>query len=73
MPFEIFFFGSLVGLLPYTFILVRMGLTLDEIQTFGMDLRSMASLFGLGLLALVPTCIAKKAKEEDKQEKASTD
>ena len=35
VPFWVFFFASLVGLLPYTFILIKTGLMLEDVKTIG--------------------------------------
>lgn len=37
VPFWIFFSTSLVGLMPYSFILIKMGLMLDEVSQIGFD------------------------------------
>ena len=37
VPFWIFFSASLVGLAPYSFILIKMGLMLDEVSQIGFD------------------------------------
>ena len=38
VPFKVFFFASLVGLLPYTTILIKTGLMLDSVTTVGFDM-----------------------------------
>ena len=63
VPYYIFLTASLVGLIPYTFLLVRTGMTLNDIQSVGFDFNTMLSLTGLSALALLPTFLVKK---EDK-------
>lgn len=62
VPFKIFFTATAIGLVPYNFLLVKTGLTLDEISTIGFDYKTLASLMGLGLLSLLPTLCTKKDK-----------
>ena len=37
VPFSIFFIATLIGLVPYSAILINMGLALDQITTIGHD------------------------------------
>lgn len=37
VPFKLFFLTTLVGLVPYTTILIKSGLMLDEVSTIGFD------------------------------------
>ena len=37
VPFSIFFIATLIGLIPYSAILINMGLALDQITTIGHD------------------------------------
>jgi hypothetical protein len=64
VPYSIFLTGSAVGLLPWTYLLVKTGLTLNEIKTLGFDITTLISLMGLAILALLPTFITKKLNDE---------
>ena len=46
VPYFIFLTASLVGLIPYTFLLVRTVMTLNDIQSFGFHFNTMLSLTG---------------------------
>ena len=63
VPYSIFLSASLVGLIPYTFLLVKTGMTVNEIQSVGFDFKTLLSLTGLGVLALIPTLISKKVEK----------
>jgi len=63
VPYSIFLAGSAVGLLPWTYLLVKTGLTLNEIKTLGFDMTTLASLMGLAILALLPTLLTTKLND----------
>ena len=65
VPYWVFLSASLVGLLPYTFILLNMGFTLDKITHVGIDPMNMATLFGLAILSLIPAYLTKKEERID--------
>ena len=81
VPFSIFFIATLIGLVPYSAILINMGLALDKITTIGHDwnvstnnifeanhvylLQSMLTLFCLAFVALIPTYLTKKEDRMD--------
>jgi uncharacterized membrane protein YdjX (TVP38/TMEM64 family) len=57
ISFVNFFMGTLIGLMPANVIHVRTGVFLNDAKQFGMDWYGMASMAGLGLLALIPILI----------------
>jgi membrane protein DedA with SNARE-associated domain len=63
VPYSIFLTGSAVGLLPWTYLLVKTGLTLSEIKNLGFDVTTLGSLMALALVALLPTLLNKKLNE----------
>jgi len=63
VPFPVFFTASLVGLSPYTFFFVKTGLTINEIQSIGMDSTTIFSLFALAGVALLPVWLTKKTEK----------
>ncbi len=60
VPYRTFLAASMIGLLPYTYLLVSMGLTINEIQQIGLDFKTLANLMLLGAIALIPTLLTKK-------------
>ncbi len=66
VPYSIFLAASFVGLIPYTYLLVQTGMTLNDINSIGLDLKTLASLMVMGLIALIPTLLSKKIVEEPK-------
>jgi len=63
MPFKIFFFGTLLGLMPANIIHIRTGLTLYNINEIGLNITGILSLAALAFLALIPTLFKKQLKE----------
>mmetsp|Transcript_45132 Transcript_45132/g.69096 ORF Transcript_45132/g.69096 Transcript_45132/m.69096 type:complete len:83 (+) Transcript_45132:213-461(+) len=59
MYFKYFFFGTLFGLMPANIIHVNAGLTLNDLQSVGMNLTNILWLVLLGFLALIPTLFKK--------------
>ena len=62
IPYYVFLVGSAVGILPWTFLLVRSGLTIESISTLGFDFNTLGSLVLIGSLALLPTLFNGKEK-----------
>ena len=60
VPLTVFFFGSLVGLIPLNIIHINTGRTLNDISNLGINTKQLLLLFVLGLVALVPTLMYKK-------------
>ncbi|KAL4315229.1 hypothetical protein AHAS_Ahas15G0164200 [Arachis hypogaea] len=61
VPYHIFFLATVIGLVPTTYITVRAGLALGELQSVGdlYDFNSIATLFFIGLVLITPTLISK--------------
>jgi len=57
VPFHIFWIGTFIGVSAQTFIAVKAGLTLQDIDDPRdiLDVRAIATLFGLAFLSLLPT------------------
>lgn len=57
IPFHIFFIGTFIGVMPQSFIAVKAGLTIQDIQSVSdvLDIKALLSLFALAFLALIPT------------------
>jgi uncharacterized membrane protein YdjX (TVP38/TMEM64 family) len=64
VPYSIFLSASFVGLMPYSYLLVQTGMTLNDINSIGLDMKTLMSLMGLGLIALIPTLLSKKIIED---------
>ena len=60
IPLTVFFFGTLVGLVPLNMIHVNTGKALDDISTIGVRPKHVVLLFLLGFGALVPTFLFRK-------------
>lgn len=75
VPFNIFFWGTAIGILPWTFLLIKTGLTINEAQELGFEkkvsyilsqyFQTLFSLLLLGSLALIPTLIKRKVAQDD--------
>ncbi|MCE5166162.1 hypothetical protein HAX54_015220 [Datura stramonium] len=63
VPYHIFLLGTIVGVIPATYVTVRAGLTLGELQSVGdlYDFNSIATLFLIGLVSVTPTLIGSKS------------
>ncbi|KAM3379652.1 putative membrane protein [Capsicum galapagoense] len=63
VPYHIFLLGTVVGVIPATYVTVRAGLALGELQSVGdlYDFNSMATLFLIGLVSVTPTLIGNKS------------
>lgn len=57
IPFHIFFIGTFIGVMPQSFIAVKAGLTIQDVQSVSdvLDFKALGFLFLLALGALVPT------------------
>eukprot|EP00249_Psilotum_nudum_P009695 c22100_g1_i1 orf=526-1419(+) len=57
VPYYIFFVATFFGLIPASFLTVRAGLTLGELESLGdlYDIRTVTLLFVVGLLFIIPT------------------
>lgn len=62
LPYHIFLFGTLFGLIPASLITVRAGLALGELESLGdlYNLKTMAFLFAIGLLIIIPTILSRQ-------------
>lgn len=51
----------MVGILPWTYLLVQAGATIEEVQSLGVtNPKTVLSLFVLGAIALLPTLLIKE-------------
>jgi len=50
--------------MPYSYLLVQTGMTLNDINSIGLDFKTLTSLMVMGLIALIPTLLSKKIVEE---------
>lgn len=62
IPFHIFFTATVVGLIPASLITVRAGLALGELKSVKdlYDFKTLAVLFFIGLILLIPTVLKRK-------------
>ncbi|XP_002974093.2 uncharacterized membrane protein At4g09580 [Selaginella moellendorffii] len=69
IPFDTFFWATAIGLVPAAFVTVRAGLALGELQSLRdlYDLKTIATLFFIGLVSIVPTVFASKPTEQEKE------
>ncbi|KAK2994195.1 hypothetical protein RJ640_017815 [Escallonia rubra] len=61
VPYHIFFFATVIGLIPAAFVTVRAGIALGELRSMGdlYDFQSIATLFLIGLVSVTPTLMRK--------------
>jgi len=59
IPFKAYFFATLIGYVPANLIFIKMGLTLNNLQTLGINLQSFITLVIIGLLTLIPIKLRK--------------
>lgn len=66
IPFHIFFFATLVGLIPASFITVRAGLALGELKSVKdlYDFKTLTVLFAIGAVIMFPTLLKRKRTYE---------
>ncbi|KAL8107631.1 putative membrane protein At4g09580 isoform X1 [Apium graveolens] len=64
IPFHIFFFATLIGLVPAAFVTVRAGIALGDLRSMGdlYDMHSIATLFLIGIVSVTPTLMNNKSK-----------
>ncbi|KAL3641402.1 hypothetical protein CASFOL_016370 [Castilleja foliolosa] len=62
VPFHIFFLATVVGLIPAAYITVRAGLALGDLESVKdlYDLKTLAVLFLIGSVLLIPTLLKRK-------------
>ncbi|GFP81363.1 uncharacterized membrane protein at4g09580 [Phtheirospermum japonicum] len=62
VPFHIFFLATVVGLIPASYITVRAGLALGDLKSVKdlYDLKTLAVLFLIGSVLLIPTLLKRK-------------
>ncbi|XP_060971953.1 uncharacterized membrane protein At4g09580 [Cannabis sativa] len=62
VPYHIFFFGTLIGLIPAAYVTVKAGIALGELQSIGdlYDFNSIATLFLIGIVSITPTLVTKE-------------
>ncbi|KAJ7253001.1 hypothetical protein O6H91_03G041900 [Diphasiastrum complanatum] len=62
VPYKTFFLATFFGLIPATFVTVRAGLTLGELKSFAnlYDMKTLTTLFFIGLMSFVPILIGNK-------------
>ncbi|CAI9764077.1 unnamed protein product [Fraxinus pennsylvanica] len=62
IPFHIFFLATVIGLIPASYITVRAGLALGDLKSVKdlYDVKTLALLFLIGSLLLVPTLLKRK-------------
>ncbi|KAG9149162.1 hypothetical protein Leryth_003155 [Lithospermum erythrorhizon] len=62
IPFHIFFFATVIGLIPAAYITVRAGLALGDLKSVKdlYDFKTLSVLFLIGLVAIVPTLLKRK-------------
>jgi uncharacterized membrane protein YdjX (TVP38/TMEM64 family) len=68
---QYFWLGTFVGLMPMNFIHISTGLTIGEVSSVGLNLKTVVIFAGISLLALVPTILNQqkgKTGEEDKKD-----
>lgn len=66
VPYRIFFFATLFGLIPATYITVRAGLALSELRSVAdlYDFKTLAVLFFIGFVFVAPTIVSRKQTHE---------
>ncbi|KAL6522238.1 hypothetical protein OROMI_032115 [Orobanche minor] len=62
IPFQIFFLATFIGLIPASYITVRAGLALGELKSVKdlYDFKTLAILFLVGSILLLPTLLKRK-------------
>ncbi|KAH7431549.1 hypothetical protein KP509_08G054800 [Ceratopteris richardii] len=65
IPYHTFFLATLFGLVPASFLSVRAGLTLGQLDSVGdlYDAKTVISLFILGLLFILPTVLTRQPQK----------
>nr|GMD76225.1 uncharacterized membrane protein At4g09580 [Ipomoea batatas] len=64
VPYHIFFLATFIGLIPATYVTVRAGIALSELQSLGdlYDFNSIATLFVIGAVSITPTLMGSNRK-----------
>eukprot|EP00250_Pteridium_aquilinum_P024134 c2846_g1_i1 orf=474-1364(+) len=62
IPYHIFFMATVFGLIPASFLSVRAGLTLGQLESVGdlYDAKTVSTLFIIGLLFILPTVLSRQ-------------
>lgn len=62
IPYHIFFLATVFGLIPASFLSVRAGLTLGQLDSLGdlYDTKTISTLFIIGLLFILPTVLSRQ-------------
>ncbi|KAH7654758.1 putative membrane protein [Dioscorea alata] len=66
IPFHVFFFATLIGLIPTSYITVRAGLALGDLKSVRdlYDFKTLVVLFFIGFVSISPTILKKKRTYE---------
>lgn len=67
VPYHIFFFATLVGLIPAAYVTVKAGIALGDLHSLGdlYDFQSIATLFFIGIISVTPTLLGKNESKEE--------
>ncbi|KAJ3680670.1 hypothetical protein LUZ60_016948 [Juncus effusus] len=67
VPYRIFLFATLIGLIPAAYVTVRAGIALGELRSLGdlYDFQSIATLFFIGIVSVTPTFLTKNQPEQE--------
>lgn len=67
IPYHIFFLATVFGLVPASFVSVRAGLTLGQLESVGdlYDAKTVFSLFIIGLLIILPTVLSRQPQKKE--------
>jgi len=67
VPYHIFFFATLVGLIPAAYVTVKAGIALGDLRSLGdlYDFQSIATLFFIGIISVTPTLLGKNESKEE--------
>ena len=69
VPLSKFALATFLGLMPMNVMHVKTGLMLNDLQSVGgIDLKTVAMLFGIGFLVLLPTFFKKKLQSKFEKE-----
>ncbi|KAL6962018.1 hypothetical protein U1Q18_036974 [Sarracenia purpurea var. burkii] len=62
IPFHVFFFATLIGLIPASYITVRAGLALGDLKSVKdlYDFKTLSVLFLIGSVSIIPTLLKRK-------------
>lgn len=74
VPYHIFFFATLIGLIPAAYVTVRAGIALGDLSSLSdlYDLQSIALLFLIGIVSVTPTLFGKKETQGNASEMAAS-